>query len=226
MADGPEKRWANNRAGRICLPIRAGPPQDRAPCCRTMTAIPGIMRTMRWMNGARLLDVWFSRRTAIAPRYSPPDTTTIRMDAWALTFHRAREVYDRMIRERIWSNAPAKVVVARMLRQKGLLTNKEETFGRFADPVPNQDGDYVNERVAGGYTSYDDLTAALGAFVFRVVVAGVVAPVVAPPNLPTGSAGFGFVSRRSGSTFGTRLTSRAARFSVAGATSPRLSSLL
>jgi hypothetical protein len=142
-----------------------------------LTHIPRIMRGKGWLNGARLLDQWFSRGRAVAPAYSPPDTTTIRMDGWVLTFARAKEVYDQLVRERIWSNAAARPVVTAMLRRKGLLGMTPRPFGRLADPVPSQDPDYVNQRPAGGYTHFDDMTAALGNFNLRVVVAGTVAPV-------------------------------------------------
>jgi len=144
-----------------------------------LTNIPRVMRGLGWLKGARLLEIWFSRPRAVFPAYSSPDTTTIRMDSWALTFPRARQVYDQLIKERIWSNTPARAVVARMLRNKGLLTRLQQTFGHLSDPVPTQDPDYVNERPAGGYTSFDDMTAALGNFNFRVVIAGTVAPLTA-----------------------------------------------
>jgi hypothetical protein len=155
-----------------------------------LTAIPRIMRTMNWMNGARLLEIWFSRSSTTRPVYSAPYTTTIRMDSWALTFGRARQVYDRLLLERIWSNQPAKLVVARMLRRKGLLSTQEVSFGRLSDPVPVQDADYVNERGAGTATSFDDLTAALGKFLFRVVVAGTVVPVPAAQGSAPRTAAF------------------------------------
>jgi len=56
--------------------------------------IPQVMRRRGWLNGARLLEVWFSRPQAAAPAYGPPDISTIRMDGWALTFQRARTVYE------------------------------------------------------------------------------------------------------------------------------------
>src|SRR5262245_31499686 len=141
-----------------------------------LTNIPRVMRSRNWANGARLLESWFSRPVAIAPTYGAPDTTTVRMDSWVLTYSRARDVYDQLVRERIWSNAAARVVVASMLRRKGMLTMRPQTFGRLADPVPLQDPDYINQRPVGNYTTFDDLTAALGHFNLRVLVAGTVAP--------------------------------------------------
>ncbi len=152
--------------------------------------IPRVMRGMSWLNGARLLDIWFSRPAAVYPSYSAPDTTTIRMDSWALTFPRARQVYDQLIQEHIWSNAPAREAVATMLRRKALLRAVTQPFGRLYDPVPQQDPDYINQRPAGGYWNFDDMTAALGNFNFRVVVAGTVGPIPHPTNQPPGSRGY------------------------------------
>ena len=109
-----------------------------------LTHIPRIMRGKGWLNGARLLDQWFARGRAVAKAYSSPDTTTIRMDTWVLTFALAKEVYDQLIRERIWSNAAARPVVAAMLARNRLLGVSPRPFGRLGDPVPSQDADYVN----------------------------------------------------------------------------------
>jgi hypothetical protein len=142
-----------------------------------LTNIPAIMRHQGWNNGAALLDSWFSRASAVAPGYGAPDTTTIRLDAWALTFPRARQVYDQLLRDRIWSNLPAQREIASLLRRQGLLTTSRQTFGGFQRPLPALDADYINFRQVTFSTSdLDDLTAALGNFVFRVVVAGSVQP--------------------------------------------------
>jgi len=60
----------------------------------TLTNIPRIMRHHGWNNGARLMEIWFSRPPAIKPSYGPPETSTIKMDTWVLTFPRARQVFD------------------------------------------------------------------------------------------------------------------------------------
>jgi hypothetical protein len=70
-----------------------------------ITKIPGIMRNKSWRNGARLMETWFSRPRATAPAYGAPETATIRMDTWVLAFPRARQVYDQLVRERVWANA-------------------------------------------------------------------------------------------------------------------------
>ncbi len=143
----------------------------------TLTNIPGIMRSKGWNNGARLLEVWFSRSTATAPAYGPPDTSTVRMDRWALTFSRARQVYDQLMREQIWANPPAQREIAAMLRRRGLLSSGGQSFGNLTRPIQDMDADYINYRTVDfSLSDLDDMTAALGNFTFRVIVAGSVEP--------------------------------------------------
>lgn len=146
----------------------------------TLTNIPGIMRSKGWANGARLLEIWFSRPNAIAPEYGQPDTSTIRMDTWALTFQRARQVYDQLFRERIWANPPAQREIASMLQRKGLIGRTLQSFGNLSQPVQLLDADYVNYRTVGLF-DLDDMTAALGRFTFRVVVVGTITPETGSP---------------------------------------------
>jgi uncharacterized protein DUF6402 len=142
----------------------------------TITNIPAIMRSHRWENGARLMETWFARPIAIAPAYGPPETATIRMDAWVLTFPRAKQVYDQLMREKIWANAAAQREIATMLRRQGVLTPGSRSFGNLTRAVPLQDADYINYRVVNfGLSNLDDLSAALGNFAFRVLVSGAVA---------------------------------------------------
>jgi Family of unknown function (DUF6402) len=128
------------------------------------------------------MEIWFSRPRTPRRRYSAPETNTIRMDSWALTFSRAREVYDRLMRDRIWVNTPARQEVAKLLQRKGLLGTTQRAFGQLADPLPKQDADYINERPVGPEHTFDDMTAALGNFNFRVLVAGKVAPASTVPG--------------------------------------------
>ena len=92
-----------------------------------VTSIPGIMSRKSWLNGARLMEIWLSRPSATAPVYSAPVTDTIKMASWVLTFGRAKAVYDQLMRERVWANAPARAEIVKILRAKGLLV-----------PSPNQ----------------------------------------------------------------------------------------
>src|SRR5689334_7645664 len=61
--------------------------------------VPGIMRAQKppWGNAARLQDIWFARASAVAPAYSSPDTATLKMDTWLLTFPRAKDIYEHKI---------------------------------------------------------------------------------------------------------------------------------
>ncbi len=55
-----------------------------------LTNIPKIMRHHGWASGATLMESWFSRPAMTAPSYDSPNVSTIRMDAWVLSFPRAR----------------------------------------------------------------------------------------------------------------------------------------
>jgi len=54
-----------------------------------ITNIPAIMRHHKWNVGADLMDSWFSRPVAVAPKYGLPDTTTVTMN-WVLVYRRAK----------------------------------------------------------------------------------------------------------------------------------------
>lgn len=143
------------------------------------------MRHHGWGNGARLMEIWFSRTSAVAPLYGPPETQTIRMKTWVLTFPRAKSVYDQLMHEQIWANPAAQREVAAVLKKKGLLSTvpRSTPFGNLAAPVQALDADYVNQRIVSfGANDLDDMAAALGNFAFRVVIAGGVAPVPGSPK--------------------------------------------
>lgn len=121
------------------------------------------------------MDSWFSRNVNIAPKYGLPDTTTLAMDSWVLTFPRAKKVYDQLMKERIWQNEATRLEIAKMLRNKGFLVPNVcfyRSFGNLSLPVQVQDDDYINQRVLGMSSDLDDMAAALGNFVFNVVIAG------------------------------------------------------
>ncbi|MCX7112860.1 MAG: DUF6402 family protein [Proteobacteria bacterium] len=141
----------------------------------TITNIPAIMRSNKWFKGATLMESWFSSNVNVAPKYGFPDTTTIAMDSWVLTFPRAKIVYDQLIKDRIWQNEPARLEIAKMLRKKKLLLPMmcfDLPFGDLSLPVQTQDDDYINQRVLGMSSDLDDMNAALGNFVFNVVISG------------------------------------------------------
>ncbi|XXT18513.1 DUF6402 family protein [Sorangium sp. So ce429] len=139
----------------------------------SLTNIPRIMRHHGWNHGARLLDIWFSRPSAVAPSYGAPDTTTIAMDGFVLTYPRARQVYDALVRDRVWANAAARGEVSRVLSRLGLLGRPRTWFGDINRSPTALDGEYINFRTVGfGLTNLDDLSAALGNFTYRVAIAG------------------------------------------------------
>jgi len=139
---------------------------------------PEVMGNFGLAKGRRLMEIWFSRPPAVAPRYSTPVTNVITMD-WVLKLPRAKNVYDKLMADFIWAKHAALIEVGRALQRKGLLADfhGSKTFGDLGGPVAELDDDYINQRTIAGYQGVDDLTAALGAFEFRVVVAGSVQPV-------------------------------------------------
>ena len=147
----------------------------------SLVDIPAIMRAQGWSIGAALLESWFSRPASIAPAYDAPDVSTVKM-SWVLEFSRAKEVYDKLIRERIWQNAAARQEIARMLHERGLLKTDrsiEVSFGDFRLHPSQLDDDQINFRPVkmdawNGSYPLDDLSAALGNFVFVVLVSGTV----------------------------------------------------
>jgi hypothetical protein len=102
-----------------------------------------------------------------------PDTTTIKMDTWALTFPRARSVYDQMFTDRLWTTADAQSKLVAVLRRKGLLVAASSTFGNFAaGPVATNDDTIAARQVSYGVGDLDDMTAALGRYWFQMTSAG------------------------------------------------------
>lgn len=134
----------------------------------SITNIPAIMRANKWNNGAALMDKWFAGPPTVKPVYTTPDTTTIKMDAWVLTFARAKTIFDAMVREKVWMNDSAKPIFATRLRALGMFS---PTIGRCFDisnkNVQDQHALHVNFRqVALGMmsTTLDDMEAALANF--------------------------------------------------------------
>ena len=117
-----------------------------------------------------------ARRREAAPNYASPDTTTIRMDSWVLTFLRARRKYHDLMRLRLWANPEARKEIRIMLRRKGKLDNRWHPFGNLDAPVEIQDKDSIQFVTVGSeidaVRGLDDMVCALGRFTFRVVLEG------------------------------------------------------
>jgi hypothetical protein len=144
--------------------------------------IPEIMRNRGWRNGARLQDIWFSRPANNQAGRGVPETNTIRMDSWALTFARCRQAYERITSERWWCSDEARDNLGRLLHGQGKLTSRETAFGDLSLQVPQLNDQVVTELWVGSLTDrMDDMYAALGNFALRVVVAGTVGPAGVQP---------------------------------------------
>lgn len=159
------------------------------------------MRAKKWSVGAALMDRWFTASPNSQPESATPDTSTVRMDTWVLTFGRAREVYETMCREKVWMNAPAQQSLKLVLRRKRLLGPTVSPFGSLNLPGPMVHADQINFRVVGaGMHVYidplDDMYAALGRFAIYCVAQGRVVPlpdkngIVKSHNVEISAAGF------------------------------------
>ena len=139
--------------------------------------IPGIMRANGFVQGAQLMDIWFSRPAIAVPHYTPPVSSIIKMD-WVLSFDRANDVYQDIIDNKIWVNPAAKAEIKKMLDRTILLpVGVRVKFGPQTGPMDQVDEDYINHRPVDGWEhGIDGLTAALGRFDLRVLIAGTVEP--------------------------------------------------
>lgn len=139
----------------------------------TVLDIPGIMRAKGWTVGAELMDHWFSLPSAVAPPFVNRDDTIVTM-AWALGFPRAREVYDKIIAERVWTSAPSKRELRAVLARDGYLSGGGSSFGVFRSTLPVVHRNAVNYRSVNQsvFTGFDDMAAALANFNFHIQVGG------------------------------------------------------
>lgn len=133
----------------------------------SLTQIPRIMLATGWNTGAALMQRWFWSPPFVMPHYSYPDLSTIKM-TWVLSFDRAEDVYDDMVKDHVWSNDAAQRVMADNLRKRGLIQSIKgnratQRFNWSGLSLPDQHDLHVNFRKVGGY-NMDDLTAALGHF--------------------------------------------------------------
>jgi hypothetical protein len=154
-----------------------------------ITLIPVIMRRKGWLNGARLQDIWFAGAPNSDPERGAPDTTTIRMDSWALTFPRCATAYSNLVSQKLWLSHDSQRWLSNKLLEKGLFQTTRTTFGNLARPVPQVNADYyIHESGVGSITDpLDDMYAALGRFSFRVAVSGSVVPAGTIPMPPGAS---------------------------------------
>jgi hypothetical protein len=140
--------------------------------------IPSIMRAQSpaWGNAARLMERWFAGAPAVKPAYAAPDTTTIRMDTWLLSFPRVRKLYDqKIVAEELWRTPKAEAQLALNLARAGLLAGGHTTFGHLGADITALDADYYQHlRVAASLAAdpLDDLFGALANFQLRLLASG------------------------------------------------------
>lgn len=137
------------------------------------------MDSKGWATGAQLMRKWFSREPAETPNYSAADDSTITVD-WTLQFPRAKQIFDSMVSDKVWANDAAQEQLRERLKfhlfndTQAIIHGAKVPFSLLAGTGEERDKRYINQRNVeyGVATEFDDLLASLGAFSYRVVVAG------------------------------------------------------
>lgn len=136
------------------------------------------------------MEKWFRDPANTVPASGIVSADVITMD-WVLEFARAREVYDKLIAERIWLNEAARREIVKLLARKNALGNGKQRFllPRMQLALENE---AIQFRMVGGNMDMligpmDDLRAALANFTFRVVVAGSVEPELIAQKVASGA---------------------------------------
>ena len=143
--------------------------------------IPSIMHDKGWCNGERLMQIWFERPPNAVPKAGAPETATIRLDSWALTFSRCREAYEGIIRNRAWRCPEARKNLGHWLANNRKLSQQRICFGDLNRPVSALDRDFIYQVPVGSLTDpLDDMFAALGKFNLRIVLAGSISGLTIP----------------------------------------------
>ncbi|HSE16369.1 MAG TPA: DUF6402 family protein [Pyrinomonadaceae bacterium] len=141
--------------------------------------IADIMHQKGWLNGEVLLRHWMAGSANPNPAIGLPDTTTIRMDSWVLTFARAKEVFDRIFTDKAFVNEPAQKQIIALLQRYGKFGDywKYNDFDFVTLPAIDVDRNnlYINERYVGSqWDEPDDMVAALARFRLRMSIKGAV----------------------------------------------------
>lgn len=136
--------------------------------------IPDIMTANGWPHGALVLEEWFNNPSG----GGAPDTSSITMD-WILTFPEARAVYDSIFNEQVYANPAAQREICNLITRLGVPRGGSFDFSlpitTLDPPAPGTPNYSVNFRAVnavGITTPLTDLSAALGNFIFKVLVAG------------------------------------------------------
>lgn len=143
-----------------------------------LTRIPAVMRAYNWEQGAKLMELWFSLGPAVAPDYKHSNHSIVKMD-WVLRYKRARDVYDKMLRDHVWMTPAARKEIKSVLGRLKLLNGGGNCFSVFqsTQPVIHQNAIQFKKVEQGLFDDLDGLAAALANFNFHVQVGGMVEPV-------------------------------------------------
>jgi hypothetical protein len=151
-----------------------------APACDPtvvdVTRLPAVMDAHSFPQGAALLRKWLSLPAAVNPRFAATDTTTVTMD-FVLGFPRARKQFDRIFSEKLYLTAKVQRQISTLVKRLGVGSGGSFGFARPVEqldpgPEPVQSFDVTTVAVGSLADPLDALTAALGRFAFKVVVAG------------------------------------------------------
>jgi hypothetical protein len=145
-----------------------------------VTKLPNVMDHNGFARGAILLRKWLSLPASISPIFAAIDTTTITMD-FVLGFDRAKKQFDRIFSEKLYMTPKAQAQIARLLKRLGKDRGGSFDYNKPVEqldpgPEPVQSFDIQTVEVGSILDPLDGLTAALGRFTLKLVVAGHVDP--------------------------------------------------
>jgi RHS repeat-associated protein len=143
--------------------------------------VADLMHRHSFLNGEVLIRKWMAAPANSNSANGVPDTTTIRMDSWVLTFARAKDVYARLYFEKQFLNDPAKRELVKVLKRTGKMEKgvNDYMLYDFVSRAPidvDKEKSYIQERAVGDplWDPVDDMLAAIGRFTLRVVTKGMV----------------------------------------------------
>jgi hypothetical protein len=160
----------------VGLPAPARPVPPCNPKVKDVTRLPAVMEACGWKQGATLLRQWLAAPSAINPTFGTIDTTTITMD-FVLTFPRAKKEFDRIFERKLFFTERARAQIAVLVRRLGKAKGGSFDYNRPVQeldpgPEPMESYDVTYVPVGSVTDRPDGLTASLGRFSFKVVVAG------------------------------------------------------
>lgn len=134
--------------------------------------IPEVMDRKGWVIGAKLMREWFAGPSNNKPEKGRPNTKLVTMD-WVLSYFRARQALYQMVLDKVWKNDAACGQILQLLDRNGLLVKRNAAFDYIRIPQPKWDAHSINYRRVGSLKDpIDDLFAALGKFLIKVLVRG------------------------------------------------------